>query len=113
MPATSNAPLLPNGTPEPQTDAAGNPLFRPSRTQNVDFSNGGVRTSTLLANPVSIQEYQPDASDAGADGLVNRPAVSAETEVVDQLSARRALEANLATVRTADELLEEIIDIIR
>ena len=111
--AAPNAPLVPNGTPEPQTDAAGNPLFRPSRTQNVDLSNGGVRTSTLLANPVSIQEYQPDASDADADGLVNRPAVSAETEVVDQLSARRALEANLATVRTADELLEEIIDIIR
>lgn len=97
----------PNGT-----DADGNALFRTQRTLDSTTSTGGVRSSQQLADPVSVQRYDPDAPDADGDGLVNRPNVALEREVVDQISAQRQFEANLATIRTADELLESTLDIL-
>ena len=101
----------PNGTAA-TTDADGNALFRTQRTLDSTTSTGGVRSSQQLADPVSVQRYDPDAPDADGDGLVNRPNVALEREVVDQISAQRQFEANLATIRTADELLESTLDIL-
>lgn len=101
----------PRGTTE-TTDAAGNSLFRPQRTVDSTTATGGVRSTQQLVDPVSVQRYDPDAPDADGEGLVNRPNVSLEREAVDQITAQRQFEANLATIRTADELFESTLDIL-
>src|SRR3546814_13695058 len=74
-------------------------------------ADGGVRSTRLLADPTSVQQYDPSAPDADADGLVNRPNVDLARETVDQIAGQRQFEANLATVRAADELLRATRDI--
>ena len=95
----------------PATDADGRNLFRPARSVDQSAATGGVRSSQLLVDPSSIQEYGPSAADADADGLVNRPNVDLVRETADQIAGQRQLEANLATIRTADELLKSPLDI--
>ncbi|MDF1793293.1 MAG: flagellar basal body rod C-terminal domain-containing protein [Thalassobaculaceae bacterium] len=101
----------PNGSTA-TTDADGNPLFRTQRSIDSTTTTGGVRSTQQLADPVSVQRYDPDAPDADGEGLVNRPNVALEREVVDQISAQKQFEANLATIRTADELFESTLDIL-
>ncbi len=101
----------PRGTTE-ATDAEGNSLFRTQRTVDSTTATGGVRSTQQLADPVSVQRYDPDAPDADGEGLVNRPNVSLEREAVDQIAAQKQFEANLATIRTADELFESTLDIL-
>jgi len=95
----------------PATDNAGNPLFRPGRTVDVTAPTGGVTSNRLLVVPSAVQEYDPSAADADADGLVDRPNVDLVRETADRISAQRQFEANLATIRTADELLKATLDI--
>ena len=101
----------PNGSTA-SVDAAGNPLFRPQRSVDSTTATGGVRSTQQLVDPTSVQRYDPDAPDADGEGLVNRPNVSLENEVVDQIAAQKQFEANLATIRTADELFESTLDIL-
>lgn len=77
----------PNGSTA-TTDADGNALFRTQRTLDTTTTVGGVRSSQQLADPVSVQRYDPDAPDADGEGLVNRPNVSLEREAVDQITPR-------------------------
>lgn len=95
----------------PAADADGNPLFRAARTVVQSAPVGGVRSGSLLVDPSAVQEYDPSAPDADAEGLVNRPNVDLATETTDQIVAQRQFEANLATVRAADELLRATLDI--
>ena len=101
----------PRGSTE-ATNAAGDPLFRPQRSLDSTTTTGGVRSTQQLVDPVSVQRYDPDAPDADGEGLVNRPNVSLDREVVDQITAQRQFEANLVTIKTADELLESTLDIL-
>ncbi len=99
-------------TPQgPFTDGDGNSLFRPARAVDQTTATGGVRSGTLLVDPSSVQEYDPSASDADQDGLVNRPNVDLARETVDQINGQRQFEANLATIRAADDLLRTTLDI--
>lgn len=95
----------------PTTDAEGNTLFRAGRSVDQSSTNGGVRSTRLLVDPTAVQQYDPSAPDADADGLVNRPNVDLARETVDQIAGQRQFEANLATVRAADELLRATLDI--
>lgn len=99
------------GVDGPATDDAGNPLFRPGRTVDVTSATGGVQSNRLLVDPSAVQEYDPSAPDADGDGLVNRPNVDLVRETADQITGQRQFEANLATIRAADELLRATIDI--
>ena len=95
----------------PATDAEGNTLFPAGRSVDQSAAGGGVRSTRLLVDPTAVQQYDPSAPDADADGLVNRPNVDLARETVDQIAGQRQHEANLATVRAADELLRATIDI--
>lgn len=98
-------------TDGPARDDNGDPLFRPARAVDQTTADGGVRSGQRLVDPSSVQLYDPTAPDADAEGLVNRPNVSLDREVTDQIAAQRQFEANLATVRTADALYESLLDI--
>ncbi len=95
----------------PATDDQGNPLFRPGRTLDISAPTGGVQSTRALVDPSAVQQYDPTAPDADADGLVNRPNVDLVQETADRIAGQRQFEANLATVRAADEMLKATLDI--
>jgi flagellar basal-body rod protein FlgC len=95
----------------PAQDAAGRNLFVPRQTAIQAQEFGGATASTVPVDPPSVRRVEPDAVDADAEGLVNRPNVSLDQEIVTQIRARAAFEANLATIETADEMAESLLDI--
>lgn len=107
----NEGPIPPVGG-RPATNEAGEPIFRPGRTDTVTQTGGGVLSQTSLLSPSSFAVYNPDAADADENGISSLPNVSLESEATGQIQARRQLEANLAVIRTADELSEETLDIL-
>jgi len=73
-------------------------------------STGGVTSSVRTAAPSWVQEYAPDETYADANGIVAAPNVDFATEAVNQIVASRAYEAGVKTVRTADDMTREAIN---
>ncbi len=72
---------------------------------------GGVRTELVDRDPATVKVYQPGSSAADADGVVEYPNVSLDEEVVQQKVASYDYKANLKTIETADEMLQNLLDI--
>ena len=96
---------------EGQGQDGGRDLFVPSRAVNESLAGGGVRGGSQPVDPPSVPRFAPDAPDANAQGLANRPNVDLATEAVEQIRAQRAFEANLRSVEAADELAGGLLDI--
>jgi flagellar basal-body rod protein FlgC len=112
--ASNIANLRSRGAPrdsDATTAADGTPLFRPGQVVETSNAGGGVRASVVAVDPTSIQQYDPDAPDANAAGVVDRPNVDLGDQQAQQIVAQRAFEANLKVVQTADDLLESVLDI--
>ncbi|ALG73298.1 flagellar basal body rod protein FlgG [Azospirillum thiophilum] len=73
-------------------------------------ANPGTRATFTPITPPYLQEYAPDDSAANADGMVAAPNVDLATERVTQMAANRAYGANVAVVRTQDEMLTSLLD---
>lgn len=112
--ASNIANLRSRGAPrnsDATTAADGTPLFRPGQVVETSNAGGGVRASVVAVDPTSIQQYDPDAPDANAAGVVDRPNVDLGDQQAQQIVAQRAFEANLKVVQTADDLLKSVLDI--
>ncbi len=92
--------------------------FAPQRTvfssqaQGGAGAGGGVTASTAPITPAAFLSYQPDHPDADPDGMVPRPNVSLEREMVEQIQALRLFQANVATIQTQDRMLGALLDIV-
>ena len=86
--------------------------FVPRRVVHESMPGGEVRTEVVAVSPPSTLTYRPGSPDADANGLVARPNVALEEEMVIQLQARRAYEANLATLKVGDRMLGELLDLV-
>ncbi len=73
-------------------------------------TNPGTRASFTPITPAYLQEYDPEASYANAQGMVAAPNVDPAMERVNQIAASRAYGANIAVVRTQDDMLKSLID---
>lgn len=112
--ASNVANLRSRAAPPKSTDATapdGTPLFRPGQVVETSNAGGGVRATVLAVDPTSIQQFEPDAPDANAEGVVDRPNVDLAQQQANQIVAQRAFEANLKVIQTADELEKALLDI--
>lgn len=73
-------------------------------------STGGVTSSARASVPSWVQEYSPDESYADQNGMIAAPNVDFATEAVNQITASDAYGAGARTVRAADEMTREAID---
>ena len=96
---------------DPDGPAAQPGAFQPKQVKEVSTGGGGVRGELRPVTPASIQTYEPGSPDADAEGLVNRPNVNLAEELVTQIQAQRAYEANAAAIRTQDEVTDTLLDI--
>lgn len=85
--------------------------YVPHRVLGVAGPQGGVRGESRPVDPPSVLRYEPGAPDADEQGLVARPNVALEQEMVTQLQAKQAYKANLKVIETLDEMLGALLDI--
>lgn len=90
--------------------AEGDPGFVPRRVEATAGPGGGVRGEFRPITPNAVLRYGPGAPDADAEGTVARPKVSLVEETVTQIDAKRAYEANLAAIKTIDEMTGSLLD---
>lgn len=95
-----------SGGPATQPEA-----FVPKRVQDVATGGGGVRAEVRPVSPPSVEVYAPSSPDADAKGIAAVPNVNLAEELVTQMLAKRAYEANAAALRTQDALTESLLDI--
>jgi flagellar basal-body rod protein FlgC len=84
--------------------------YRPVRIHQASVAGGGTEAVATPVNPSFVRAYQPTHPDAGKYGIVKRPNVSLEGELVELMRAQRAYEANLKVVQTLDEMLGTLVD---
>ncbi|MGH8595354.1 MAG: flagellar basal body rod protein FlgC [Gammaproteobacteria bacterium] len=84
---------------DPDSDA-----FRPKEAVRSSLASGGVRTDTIEKDPPHELSYAPDDPHADENGLVARPNINMENEFVAMIMSRRAFQANLKSIRTADAM---------
>lgn len=95
--------------------AGQSPAYTPTASGQtaVAGANGegqGTRAVFRPTTPAYVPEYQPDSPQANADGMVARPNVDLAAERVDQIGQLRAYQANLAVLRTEDEMQRSAIN---
>jgi flagellar basal-body rod protein FlgC len=85
--------------------------FVPKQVQDVTTAGGGVRAEVRPVTPPSVEVYAPGSPDADADGVAAIPNVNLAEELVTQMQAQRAYEANAKALKTQDELTDSLLDI--
>ncbi|MFQ5775238.1 MAG: flagellar basal body rod protein FlgC [Kiloniellaceae bacterium] len=95
------------GGAEPQPGA-----FVPHRVALISTAGGGTAAKTVPVSPPSFLAFDPGDPNADADGLVPRPNVSLEREVVTQIEALRAFQANVKVIEAEDERLGTLLDLL-
>ncbi len=86
-----------------------------------DFAAGGreealvgVRVAAVVADPrPPLLKYEPQHPDADDRGYVAYPNVNPIEEMVNMLSASRSYEANLTMLKTAKEMANKTIEVLK
>lgn len=90
-------------------------VYRPLQvnTQSVTFENGegaGVQASVSEKNNPYSVVYDPNSVYANEEGLVAAPNVDLAEESVNLLMTKTAYKANIAVMKTADEMTQSLLD---
>jgi flagellar basal-body rod protein FlgC len=90
----------------------------PYRRKDVVFremadGSDGVETEIVTDDSPFRLERDPNHPDARADGYVELPNVDIPTEIVNMMYTRNAYSLNIATLKTAGEMQDEILDVLR
>lgn len=79
-----------------------------------DDQINGVRTTEIRLDPSPlIQKYEPNHPHADANGYVAYPNINPSLEMVDMVSTSRSYEANLSAVRSAKEMINNTMELLR
>ena len=97
--------------PEVAAAAATPQVYQPVETVQTTRDDRGTKAILKPSTPSFIPEYDPDAPYADADGMVAAPDVDIVGEMVNQMEALRSFRANMATVRTAGETEESLLNL--
>jgi len=71
--------------------------------------SGGVKTTIVAKNPPFTPAYDPGSPLADENGTVGVPNVDLAEEAVNMSVAKAAYKANIATLKTADEMQQELL----
>ena len=75
---------------------------------------GGVEVVGIESDPSEFPEvFDPGHPDANEHGLVKMPNVRLANEMVDMMTASRAYEANLQSLRSLRSMVEETLSLLR
>ena len=84
--------------------------YRPQRVLAVATPGGGVQGRSVPVSPAAVQVYDPGDPAANEEGLAPRPNVSLESEMVTQMQAKRAYQANASVMKTMNQMTGALLD---
>ena len=90
-----------------QPDSGG---YVPVRVEQQSLEGGGVRATIGAIVPSHLLVMDPADPLADDDGIVARPNVDIEGELVAVMRARRAYELSLKVIETEDEMMGSLLD---
>ncbi|NBB94158.1 MAG: flagellar basal body rod protein FlgC [Planctomycetes bacterium] len=73
---------------------------------------GGVRVDVVEDPDPTRSEFNPRHPDANADGFVEMPNVDPAREMVDLVQTQNDFVANLAAVKTAQDMYDAAVDVL-
>ncbi|MBW1635832.1 MAG: flagellar basal body rod protein FlgC [Deltaproteobacteria bacterium] len=72
----------------------------------------GVEVTKIMADQTPFKKvYNPSHPDAGPDGYVEMPNINVLEEMVDMMSATRAYQANVTTIKSAKRMALKALEI--
>ena len=104
----ANAPSV--GRVDPQT--AEETAFQAQTVVQSSQATGGTQAVVVPRNPATQTAFAPESPLANGNGLAAAPNVDLGEELVNQISARAAFEANAAVIREVDEQTDDLLDIL-
>lgn len=87
------------------------PLTTKQTAQGIDGSGVGVRSEIISAGRPFVPSYDPDSPFANSEGIIGVPNINLAEQAVNLITAEISYKANLATLETASELSDELLDI--
>ena len=84
--------------------------YTPVRVDQESLEGGGVRARIGAIVPSHLLVVDPNDPLADEEGLVARPNVDIESELVGVMRARRAYQLSLKVIETEDEMMGSLID---
>ena len=98
----------------PGSDAAANPaaqsVYQPVRVRQSPTIGGGVTSRFVAVQPGYTLAYEPTAPYANVQGMVATSDVNLADEMVEQLSAKLAFQANAKVFGTINTLQQDSIE---
>lgn len=84
--------------------------YVPQRVEQTTTLAGSPRATVQNISNPAFPAYLPDDPDADASGTVGMPNVNLPGQFVDLSIAQRSYEANIAVLRTMDDMMKILID---
>lgn len=85
-------------------------VYRPLTANLTSLGTGGVRAD-ITADPQGYSlSYDPSSPYANSEGMIAVPNVDLTQEIVRTMEIESAFKANLAVLKTQDEMLGELLD---
>lgn len=72
---------------------------------------GGLRTDVVQKDPPFVPAFDPNSPFANEEGVVGAPNVSLEEEIVQLKIAELSYKANIATIKTAEDMSRELLSL--
>lgn len=86
--------------------------FHAQDVQQTSGASGGVQARIVERDPPTQTAFNPTSPLADSNGLVDTPNVDLGEELVNLITAESSYKANLAVLRTDEELEREVLDIV-
>lgn len=112
VPNASTAGSIPNADPSAPASTLYRPLQVSLTTVQAGENGYGVRADVTADAEGYTIAYSPSSSFADGEGYIAVPNVDLTTEAVTLLDIKNAYKANLAVMKTQDEMAGQLMDII-
>lgn len=84
--------------------------YVPQRLEQTTTASGSPRATVQTVSNPAFPAYLPDDPDADASGTVGMPNVNLPGQFVELSVAQRSYEANLAVLRTTNDMMKVLVD---
>ncbi|PZQ45277.1 MAG: flagellar biosynthesis protein FlgC [Micavibrio aeruginosavorus] len=91
--------------------ASPNQPYQAQTTVQTANESGGASATNIPKTPGIVNAYAPDSPFANAQGEVGAPNVDLAEEAVNLKLAEISYKANIATLKTADEMSDSLLNI--
>lgn len=103
---TGSVPAVPPSAPAPTTAV----VYKPLDVNLSSLATGGVRADVTANEGGYSLVYDPSSPYANGEGMVAAPNVDLTREIVNLTEIKHSFKANLAVLKTQDEMLGALLD---